>query len=148
MFNVLRLSAHATKSAYGSAVTQAFSIKSDNNIEFQNSRSRSDKSGDCSTSPLLAVSVAVIAAALLYLKRNEVRKFIFERERSLLIASCLEGNENKQEKEQIPQDTGITRRPGIISARKRAKLSSELRIALEQTDQKLLVFKEKHGWFS
>ena len=146
MFIASRLSAHANKlSTNCPALTQAFSIKSKTNIPkelYQNTSS----SGDSATSPLVGVSCAVLAA-LLYLKRNEIGKVIFGKERLLPVASCLE-LENKSEDNPIPTTTEITKRPGTCPPSRRRKLSQELSEALKRTDHKLLVFKEKHGWFS
>ena len=141
VFIASRLSAHVKNSTNFSALIQAFSIKYKNVIykEHQNTRSGSE---DSSISPLL-VSGVVIAA--LYLKRNEIRKVLLGRERMLPVASCLE---KEIETKQVDENSEITKIPGIFTSRRKAKLSQELKNALKRCDHKLLVFKEKHGWFS
>lgn len=85
----------------------------------------------------LLIGASCGLAALLYLKKEDFEKILKENN-FLAIASCL----NTEAKTEYKVEEIYARSIG-----KKAGLSKELREALKRTDQKLLVFKEKHGWF-
>ena len=114
-------------------LTQSFTSK---NIGISQTNNRNGGSRPIS---LLLGAGCGLLAALLYLKKEDSENFLKEN-KFLAIASCLDTEaKTKTEyntKHNHPSFTG-----------KKTDVSKKLRKALKRTDQKLLVFKEKHGWF-
>ena len=118
-------------SRYFGVLTRSFTSK---NIGI--SSTNNHNGGSRPTSLLLGAGCGLLAA-LLYLKKEDFEKFLKEN-KFLAIASCLD-TEAKTECNSKQRHAN--------SIGKKSHLSIELRKALERTDQKLLLFKEKHGWF-
>ncbi|KAI6654723.1 Protein HAPLESS 2-like [Oopsacas minuta] len=138
MFVYSKLSPHINiSSANYRILTQTVSLKNNPIItqrKFSQNENEESSNRYNPVSPILGI-VCGLLAALFYFKKKEIEVIFFQGEMPLQVASCLD----KVDKTEFHNK----QRP-VNSLPKRDTLSKELKEALKRTNQKLLVFKEKH----